>query len=283
MTNTNSKTKSVIKKLDNGNLEITYTLPIKLVKDAKDDVLKKLGLNLEISGFRKGMAPLSKVEEKVQKETLVEEILKIILPEAFADSVNTHKITPLIYPKFELISTDQEKDWEVRAITCELPQIDLNNYKSKISANLSPSKIIVPGKNQEAEEDKDEKAVKAILKSIDVQIPKILIDEEVNGRLSSLLSRIEKLGLSLEGYLKTLNKTPEILRGEYEKQSEDAIKIELILNEIANKEKIEISDAEVEDFIKSTGSEVKSVDTKQKEAVSRVLRRRKALEIIAKI
>jgi hypothetical protein len=36
-----------------------------------------------------------------------------------------------------------------------------------------------------------------------------LIDEEVNSRLSKLLERIEKLGLTLESYLSSIGKTAQ--------------------------------------------------------------------------
>jgi len=47
-----------------------------------------------------------------------------------------------------------------------------------------------------------------LLRNIKIEIPKLLIEEEVNTRLSQLLERIEKLGLDLEKYLQTIGKQP---------------------------------------------------------------------------
>ena len=44
--------------------------------------------------------------------------------------------------------------------------------------------------------------------------------------------------MALESYLKSVGKTAEILRAEYEMQAKDAISLELILNAIADDEKI---------------------------------------------
>ena len=111
---------------------------------------------------------------------------------------------------------------------------------------------------------------------------RILIEEEVNARLSQVLDRIEKLGLALEGYLKSVGKTAEILRAEYEVQAKDSISLELILNTIASDEKIEVTEKEIDDFIKSTGSELNQVEKGQRDILKRVILRKSALEKLSK-
>lgn len=272
---------SVVAKQDNGNVQITYTIPADLISKTKTEVLTEMAKNTEIPGFRKGNAPISKIEEKTDPGKLKEHILQHLLPKAFVESVKTHKFNPAIYPKYEAVKMEEGKDWEIRAVTCELPDIMLGDYKKTVAGELRASKIIVPGKKEV--KISDEQVIKALLSSTSVNIPKLLIEEEVNGRLSSLLARVEKLGLQLEGYLQTVGKTPEGLREEYKKQSEEAIKLELILNEIAKEEKIEVSQKEVDEFIKTTGSDPKKVEKPQKDSLVRVIKRRKALEILASL
>src|SRR4030043_356465 len=121
----------------------------------------------------------------------------------FSD-IKKYMITPAIYPKIELISAEEEKDWQIRAITCELPDVDLGNYKRELSDKKKTSVIWTPGKdkkddtNTPTREEKEQEVIKTLLENIKVNISKVLIDEEVNSRLSKLLERIEKLGLSLE-------------------------------------------------------------------------------------
>ena len=110
----------------------------------------------------------------------------------------------------------------------------------------------------------------------------MLIDEEVNARLSQVLDRIEKLGLTLEGYLKSVGKTPDSLRAEYEIQAKDAISMELILNEVANQEKIEVTEKEIDEFIKTTGEDLNKVEKNQRDILKRVIMRRSALEKLPK-
>ena len=223
--------------------------------------------DIVVPGFRKGMAPITRVAEKIDPDKINEQILGLILPLAFADSVKEHKFNPAIYPKFEAVKIGQGSEWQIKAITCELPQIKLpNNYKKNLKKDSKNQNILI----------------KSLLETIKLEIPRVLIEEEVNARLSQVLDRIEKLGLALESYLKSVGKTAEILRAEYEMQAKDAISLELILNAIADDEKIGVSETEIDDFIKTTGSELKQVEKGQRDILKRVLLRKSALEKLAK-
>ena len=255
-----SKITSKIERKDTGNVEITYTILSDMISHTKEEVIKELGKDMTIPGFRKGMAPVSKVESAISQGKLNEHILSHILPSAFADSVKEHHLKPAMYPKFEAVKIGQGSDWEIKAITCELPEVNLKDYKKKLKSKTT------------------DEAVKELPEIIDLKIPQLLVDEEVDERLSQLLARIEKLGLQLEGYLRSVGKTVEQLRDEYQKQSHDAISLELILNEIANEEKIDVSEKEVDEFIKTTGSDSSKISDEQRNMLKRVVVRRKALE-----
>ena len=205
------KISSKFEKKDLGNVEIVYTIPADLIAKTKSEVLEELSKDVTLPGFRKGMAPASKVESSLSTDTVNEHILSHLLPKAFADSVKEYKFNPAIYPKFEAIKIGQGSDWEIRALTCELPKVTLGDYKKKLKGKT------------------EDELIKELTEVVKLEIPQMLIDEEVNERLSQLLSRIEKLGLQLEGYLKSVGKTVETLREEYQKQSKDAISLELIL------------------------------------------------------
>ncbi|MEK7536557.1 MAG: trigger factor [Patescibacteria group bacterium] len=263
----NKKTTSTFSKLDNGNIEIIFTIPIDLIAINREIVIKKMAKDIVVPGFRKGMAPITRVAEKIDPDKINEQILGLILPLAFADSVKEHKFNPAIYPKFEAVKIGQGSEWQIKAITCELPQIKLpNNYKKNLKKDSKNQNILI----------------KSLLETIKLEIPRVLIEEEVNARLSQVLDRIEKLGLALESYLKSVGKTAEILRAEYEMQAKDAISLELILNAIADDEKIGVSETEIDDFIKTTGSELKQVEKGQRDILKCVLLRKSALEKLAK-
>lgn len=266
------KITSVVAKEDNGNVQITFTLPFELIKKSQDEALEHLGQDLEIPGFRKGKAPIEKVREKISQSKLIEHALGHLLPEALGLAMEEHKLKLAMYPKYELTKAEEGKDWEVKAISCELPEVKLGDYK-KLLEKVDPDSIGV--------EKKEDTILKALLDNIKIEVPSVLVEEEANSRLSQLLERIEKLGLALESYLKSVGKNAEDLKAEYAKQAKDAICIDLILNQIAIVEGIKISKEEVETAIKATG-QTEQITDERRLLVESILKRRSALDTLLK-
>jgi len=281
------KITSVVAREEDGNIQITFTLPIDLVQKAQEETITEMAKDMEIPGFRKGMAPISKVAEKVSKTALIEHSLSHLLPQALAESINENKLQIAIYPKFELISAEDGKDWQVKGITCELPEVELGDYKKAVTGLSKSRNILVPGKEapkELAKEEKEQMVVKAILDTVKITIPKILVEEEVASRLSNLLARLEKLGLALEGYLGSIGKTVDGLRSEYEAQAKDAITLDLALSKIAETDGIKVDPKEVEAALgMSVASQSKAVENQEdiesrKRMLESILKRRQALD-----
>jgi FKBP-type peptidyl-prolyl cis-trans isomerase (trigger factor) len=289
-----NKITSTLAKSEDGNVQITFVIPYTLVAEAKDKALEEIGKETEIPGFRKGMAPKDLVASKTAQSVIIEKTLSKVLPKALGDAINEYKIKPAIYPKFELIKFKDNEPWEIRAITCEIPKIELGDYKKQI-AGLSRAKAIwTPGKGvnekpkEPSKEEKEQEVIKILLDSTKVAIPKLLIDEEVNNRLANLLERIEKLGLSLDGYLSSIGKTPESIRSEYEKQAKDTIAMELILEKIAEQENIKATDSEINEAVKAAASTdsklIKKLNTpEQRRLIASILRKRSSLDLLTSL
>lgn len=277
----NAKITSTVAKEENGNIQITFTIPYSQVVSAQEKVVEEYAKEAEIPGFRKGNAPIEKVREKIPTATLTEKALARILPEALSGAINENKLKPAIYPKFELISAKENENWQVRAVTCELPVVILPDYAKLIKEG------IIKTPKEPTKEEKEQKVIKVLLDSVKINIPKLLITEEVDARLSSLLQKIEKLGLSLEGYLGSLGKTPEKLREEYELQAKNTIAIELILNEIIKDQKIEVKDKEIDETIKAASADPKLAESlntpEQRRFIQSVLARRAALDYLTSL
>lgn len=286
---TESKITSVIARESDGNIQITFTIPFDIVKKSQDETIEELAKDIEIPGFRKGTAPLSRAKEKISQSELIEHSLSHILPNALGDAISENKLKIAIYPKFELISAKDNEPWQIRGVTCELPEVDLADYKKEVAGALRVDSIIVPGKQTQKEKSKEEKeslVIQAILKSVKVNIPRILIEEEADSRLSSLLGRLEKLGLALESYLASQNKKAEDLRAEYALQAKEAISIDLILNKIAEVEKLDVDPKEVDSALKISQTTAPAKNESPEDMESRrrliesILRRRKALDFL---
>lgn len=278
-----------IKRAEDGTIEITYKIPFEKISKTRKKVVEELGKDIETPGFRKGKAPASKVEDQIPNHTLIEQTLGRILPELVGKTIKEEDIKPAIYPKFELVSAEEDKDWEIKAITCEVPEIKLGDYKKEISGVARSKAIWTPekgakeeGEKEPSAQEKQQAAIESLLESVKIKIPQILIDQEVDARLSRLLDRIENLGLSLESYLASVGKTAEGLREEYSKQAKEALTLDLALQKIAEKENIKIEKKEVDEAIEASAGDkelAKRLDTpEQRRQIEVVLKKRRALE-----
>lgn len=263
----------VIAKTEDGTIQITYTVAYSEIEKARESALAELSGNVTVPGFRKGKAPLSKVTESVSKETVIEKSLSKIIPTLLSETIKKEKLRIAIYPKFDLISANDDKPWEIRATTCEVPTLTLGDYKKELKKNK---------KKDMAPEEKEQVAIMALISTSKVKIPKILLEEEVNARLSKLLSRLEKLGLSLEQYLASIGKTADSLRVEYENQSKQALIVDLSLLTLAETQNLKVSDAEITSAIKATETGAHAGhnhdDKEERSLVGTVLLKKKALD-----
>jgi len=279
---------------DDGTIQLTFTIPWVEIESRMTEVATQMGEKIEVAGFRKGKAPLERVINQIPRDQLVERTLREILPKYFSEAINKHKLNPAMYPRFELISAENDKDWQVRAITCEIPDINLPDYKKEVKGAIASKNIWTPKKGEKAQEkkeltneEKEQIALKTLLEKTQITIPNVLVEQEVDAKLASLLERLETLGISLENYLASTGKDPKTLREEYASQAKETLKLELLLNTISQEEKVEVSDEEVSEFITAAKADPnfgKSLDeTQQKNVVRSVLRKRKVLSMLSNL
>lgn len=288
-----SKATSTVARSDDGTVQITFTVPLADIKAVQAKALDELGKSVEVAGFRKGKAPKEKIQDSVEESVLVEKTLSLVLPKLLNDAITKAKLKPAIYPKFQLISATMEKDWQIRATTCELPKFELGDYKQSLLLHRKKAAIWTPDKGkpdmsadkskEQTKAEKEQEILKLLLKAIKIDIPKLLLDEEINQRLSALLARIEKLGLTLDSYLASIGKTPQTLRDDYQKQAIEAISLNLILNRIAEEENIKVSESQLKEAINSTPQGQKPPTDEQKRLIESILRRSAVLDSLASL
>ncbi len=270
---------SAIQKQEDQTITLTVTIPWTDVKKTKEGIVENFVKNAEISGFRKGKAPKKIAEEKIDQEKIKEETLKKLLPQYYLSAINEHKINPVVSPRIHVEKLEDGKDWQFIAVTCEAPEIKLGEYKDNIKKITAKSKIIIPGKEQPQVSFDD--IVKELLASIEVKIPRIIIESEVERLLSQTLDEVKKLGLTLDQYLGSTGRTADDLRKEYEQKAEGDVKLEFILQKIAATEHIAIEDKEVEEAILQAKSEAERKNLQaNRYLLASILRQQKTLDFL---
>lgn len=94
--------------------------------------------------------------------------------------------------------------------------------------------------------DYEENILQEVEKITTVELPEVLIQDELNRMLVSLQRRVADMGLLLDDYLKGQGKTLEQLKNEWRPQAEKNVRMELGLSEIARLEDVEITDQDLQ-------------------------------------
>ena len=167
-----------------------------------------------------------------------------------------------------------------------MPKIILKNYKEKIKeAKSGKAKIWTTGATEDKKKDSGKLALKEIIKillsEIEIELSDILIAEETNRLLANLVDQTQKLGLTIEQYLISKDKTTENLRSEYAQQAASNLKLEFALASIADQENIVVNDKDIENLIeKAEKPEEKEKLNKERYYLAHLLRQQKTLEFL---
>lgn len=278
-----------VNRLANGTIELTITVPWTDIQTTYNQVVEKFVAETELPGFRKGKAPKEAVEAKLDKSKIYEEVLKQIVPKAYADAIKNENIIPIISPRIEVIAAAENKDWQFKALTCEKPEVKLGDYQTEIGKLKSRPKIWTPGSTaQPANEQKPKVELEQILKVLfnasEIKVPDLLIEDESNRMLSRLIDQTQKLGMTVEQYLLSQGKTSESLRAEYANLAKENLALEFILDAIANQENIKVEGAEIEKIIQETKDPKEQESLiNQKPYLSMLLRKQKTLSHLDKL
>jgi len=101
-------------------------------------------------------------------------------------------------------------------------------------------------KENEARKKLEEELLTQIITEMKVNLHESMIDRETEARLKNFESKISQYKISLEDYLKYNNKHIDDLKSDLRKESEKAIKSELLIQEVCKLENINVSDADLD-------------------------------------
>jgi trigger factor len=146
---------------------------------------------------------------------------------------------------------------------------------------------------ERARMDFEEKLINAIVEQSKVEYPPVLIDLEINRILNEQARQLQMSGQGMDQYLKSINKTAEQLQEELRPVAVKNVTASLVLGKISGEEKIEVTEADIENGItnmtRSVGADKKEefrklLDTpRTRESLEQSLKTRKTIECLAEI
>lgn len=207
----------------------------------------EIGANQFIPGFEEGLVGKKKDEEVK---------LDITFPEEYHEE--SLKGKPVV---FEVKINDIK--------TKELPELDdefakdisefdtLEEYKESIRKELEESL-----KNQEKIETEN-RVVDKVVELSELELPEAMIDSQVENEVKDFEYRIKQQGFEMDQYLELTGTTREDLNLNFRPMAEKRVKADLVLEAIADAEKIEASEEDLDKELEKLAEQYSS-DNKEK-------------------
>ncbi|MBI1862954.1 hypothetical protein HYS00_02440 [Candidatus Microgenomates bacterium] len=283
-----------VARLPKETVEITTTIPWTVIKEAYDKAFTALSEALEVEGFRRGKAPKAVAEKHIPQERIYDRAIRDVLPDIYEEIVKVESLKPVVNPKIDLKEAKPDADWVIVFTVAERPKVTVGDYRKIVQEAKKGRKsadIWVPGQDAPQQPTEQEKAAQQqelmntvlneLLTSATIEVADVIIEEELNQRLARLVDDVQKLGMTVDSYLRSKQTTMDELKASYSKEIEETHKIELILNEIASAENIEVTEEELGALFKGVK------DDAEREAVQKnayfyamILRKQKTLDFL---
>ncbi|MDP3948247.1 MAG: trigger factor, partial [bacterium] len=132
-------TKNILKQ-PKSIVEVTITVPWTDLQISWDQTLQRMAQDVELSGFRKGQAPLPMVEGQLGAK-LQDEVLKVAMPNFLIEALKGTDVIPIDYPKYDLISFVKGQQLQFKATITNRPTVTVGNYKTIKVAKPIPKPV----------------------------------------------------------------------------------------------------------------------------------------------
>ena len=282
------------KVLPKSSIELVVDIKKEFIKKEYDKAFNKLLESLQIEGFRKGKVPADIGKKHIKGEEIYKEAIQSILPSIYEEIVKKEDIKPIINPKIELTKAKENEDWQVKfniAIKPVFKLPDLKKIASDVKGNAKKDEIWVPGKAPKSEPEKEDaerkkqKTLNALLEAMitktKIEIPDLLIEAELEHKLTGLLDEVQKIGLTIDGYLKSKNTNIDDLKAKYRHEIDETYRVEFILNEIADLNNIQVDQVDLDKIFENIkGEKEKEIALQNSYFYASVIRKQKTLEYL---
>ncbi|NRD76034.1 trigger factor [Bacillus sp. BRMEA1] len=116
-------------KLEGNRGVLTVEVSAEKVNQGLDAAFQKVVKQVNIPGFRKGKVPRAMFEKRFGVESLYQDALDIILPEAYGNAIDETGIEPVDRPEIDVEQMEKGKDLIFKATVTVKPEVKLGDYK----------------------------------------------------------------------------------------------------------------------------------------------------------
>lgn len=265
----------------------------------RQNVLRDLGANFELPGFRKGHIPTNILIERFGPMTILEEMAERAIRDWYPRVLLTEKIDAVGHPRISITKIAEGNPLGLKIMQEILPEIKLPDYKKiaaeikkKLDAEAKPivldngelervadeikkqregkeltevektkvSENILEEKRLRAKDKRRMAIVDAILEKTSFGLPKVLVERQMSRFVDEIKSNLERMSLKWADYLAHAKKTEEEIKEVGRADAEKRVRTELLVKALVAEEKIVPTEDEVSGEMKHIMEHYKDAD-----------------------
>ncbi|MCH3922556.1 trigger factor [Limosilactobacillus sp.] len=108
---------------------LTFTIDVDTIKKGLDEAFVETRKKITVPGFRKGRVPRQIFNQMYGEESLYQDALNKVLPDAYSAAVEETKIQPVAQPEIDIKSMEKGQPWTLTATVDVMPEVKLGDYK----------------------------------------------------------------------------------------------------------------------------------------------------------
>ncbi len=124
-------------KIENRQVFLAIEMEPAEVEAALEKSYRRLVRKTPVPGFRKGKTPRAVLERYLGKESLLDDALNSLVPEAYQQAIKEQEIEPIAQPQIEITQTDPVV---FKAVVSLRPTVELGDYQS---IRAAPEPVVV--------------------------------------------------------------------------------------------------------------------------------------------
>lgn len=178
----------------------------------------------------------------------------------------------------------------------ELPKLD-DEFASEVSEfdtlkeyKASVKKTLTDRRKAQVKTEKENKVLEKVVENAKVELPAPMVDEQVSQMVNEFASRLQQQGLSIEQYMQMTGMQPQALMDQMRPEAEMRIKTRLVLEAVAEAEKIEATDKDIDKELEKMAEMYRMEADKlkemagdaEKEQISKDVAVQKAVDLLVK-
>lgn len=288
-----------IKKIEGSRVEINATVSAKDLSAYRVQALKNISEEIKIDGFRQGKIPENILVSKVGDMTILYEMAELAIGDEYPKILEKEKINAIGRPEVKITKIAKDSPLEFTITTAVIPEIKFGDYKKIAKAEMAKEIEVKEVTDEEAEKvmeeiekqhghkhdepdykakvkeslnaEKKHRAIEKrrldiankILETAEIDLPQVMIDHELARSEAQFKDDMGRMGLKIEDYLAKINKSIDDLKKDWEENAKKKAKLQLVLNDIAQKENLSPEKEMVENEVKMILEHYKNADPVQ--------------------